>query len=139
MDYDTVDAEVRELAHRLSDPDDPALATETERLTALAEQIEDDVWRQRALARVRRLPDLVAGPQTGASPQYAEASALVADAIAATGSPAERIAEAERTAAAVAALADHAPVRESLTILRMNSTLARLIEELRIEEQRAEA
>ena len=139
MDYDTVDAEVRELAHKLSDPDDPALATETARLTELAEQIVDEVWRQRALARVRRLPDLIAGPQTGTSPQYDEASALVAEALGATGSPAERIEQAERTAATVAGLADQAPVPESGTILRMNSALARLIEELRIEEQRAEA
>jgi hypothetical protein len=71
------------------------------------------------------------GAQPGASPQYWQAARLVTQVVNDKGSAADRIAHAERAKSEIAALSKQAPVRESLTILRMNSTLVRLVERLR--------
>lgn len=133
MDYDTVDAQVRELSDSLQGADHATVAAEVSRLKGLAAKIPDALWRARALARVDRLPELISGPAAGASAQFERAAGLVGDVMGAQGSPEERIAAAERAIREIADLAEQAPAEESGTILRMNSSLARLIEELRID------
>jgi hypothetical protein len=75
--------------------------------------------------------ELSGGPKPGTSPEYWRAASLVTEVVNGKGSPAERIAHAERAKAEIAALSRQAPRRESMTILRMNSGLVRLIERLR--------
>ncbi|HZX05042.1 hypothetical protein [Kribbella sp.] len=131
VDYDTVDAQVLALADSLSEADDATVAAEVARLKALAEQIPDEDDRRLAVIRVQKLPELIRGPQPGTSSQYWRAASLVTQAVNDNGSTADRIAHAERAKSEIAALSEQAPVRESMTILRMNSTLVRLIERLR--------
>lgn len=135
MDYEALNAEVLLLSDRLHDADEATVAAEVERLTALAAQIPDDFSRMRAMARVAKLPELIWGPAVGQSEQYEEAIHLVGSALSAKGTTAERIALAEQVATKVADLAAAAPRRESGTILRMNSSVARLIQELREQSQ----
>ena|SRR5690349_5476180 len=135
MDYEALSAEVLLLSDRLDDADEATVAAEVERLTALAAQIPDDFSRMRAMARVASLPELIWGPAVGQSEQYEEAVHLVGSAMSASGTPAERIALADQVATKIADLAAAAPPRESGTILRMNSSVARLILELREQAQ----
>ncbi|MET7282220.1 hypothetical protein ABZS29_28575 [Kribbella sp. NPDC005582] len=135
MDYEALNAEVLLLSDRLHDADETTVAAEVERLTALAAQIPDDFSRMRAMARVARLPELIWGPAVGQSEQYEEAVHLVGSAMSAEGTTDERIAFAEEVATKIANLAEAAPPRESGTILRMNSSVARLILELREQAQ----
>jgi hypothetical protein len=131
VDFDTFDAQLLELADSLRGADEATMAAEIVRMKALAEQIEDERDRRLAMIRVDKLPELANGAQPGTSPQYWAAARLLAQAISDKGSPAERIAHAERAKTEIAALSKQAPVRESMTILKMNSTLARWIERLR--------
>jgi hypothetical protein len=133
VDFEAFDAQLLELADSLEGADEATMAAEVARMKALAEQIPDDRFRQLALIRAEKLPELANGPQPGASPQFRRASTLVSQVLAGTGSPTERIAHAERAKAEIAELSEQAPPRESMTILRMNSTLVRLIERLRDE------
>jgi hypothetical protein len=132
VDYDTVDAQVRELSDSLQGADRATVAAEVSRLRGLAARIPDQLWRARAMARVDRLPELISGAAAGGSEQFERATQLVGDVMGAQGSPDERIAAAELAIREIATLADHAPAEESGTILRMNSSLARLVEELQI-------
>jgi hypothetical protein len=131
VDFDAFDAQLLELAGSLRGADEARVAVEVVRMKALAEQIADDRYRQLALVRAEKLPEFVNGAQPGTSPQFERASTLVAQVLVDKGSPVERIAHAERAKAEIAALSKQAPPRESMTILRMNSTLVRLIERLR--------
>ncbi|MER7247941.1 hypothetical protein [Kribbella sp. NPDC000426] len=131
MDYDAFDAQLLELADSLRGADEATIAAETARMKALAEQIPDERSRGHALIRASKLPDLITGPKPGTSPQYRRASALVAQVLIYEGSPAERIAHAQRAKSEIGELSRQAPRRESMTILRMNSTLVRYIERLR--------
>lgn len=135
MDYQTVDTQVRALSDSLRGADQATIAAEVDRLKNLAALIPDDLWRARALARAERLPEMVTGPPAGTSEQFERAVQLQGQAASAQGSTQERIAVAEAAIRAIAELADQAPAREAGTILRMNSSLARLIEELRQEGQ----
>lgn len=129
MDYETIRAEVVELSYRLWDADDETIAEHQARLQALAEQIPDELWRRRALQRVRKLPQLVR-PRLGSSPQYSQAVTLVGRAHGLEGPVEARIAELDRTMTQVAELARQAPRSEYMAILRMNSSLKRLIAHL---------
>ncbi|NIK56912.1 hypothetical protein [Kribbella shirazensis] len=131
MDFEAFDAQLLTLADALQGADEATVTAEIERMKALAQQLEDERSRRLALIRAEKLPELVNGPQPGTSPQYLRASALVAQVISGKGAPAERIEQAERAKAEIAALSRQAPPRESLTILRMNSALVRLIDRLR--------
>lgn len=131
MDFDDFDAQLLELADSLEGADEATIAGEIVRLKALAAQIPDERSRRLALIRAEKLPEFVNGAQPGRSPQFERASTLVAQVLVDKGSPAERIAHAERAKAEIAALSEQAPARESMTILRMNSTLVRLIERVR--------
>jgi hypothetical protein len=131
VDFDTFDAQLLQLADSLQGADEATVAAEVVRMKALAEQIADDRSRRLALIRAEKLPEFVNGAQPGTSPEFDRASALVAQVLADKASPTERIAHAERAKAEIAALSKQAPPRESMTILRMNSTLVRLIERLR--------
>lgn len=133
VDYDAVSAEVKSLAHTLRDADEATVAAEMERLENLAEQIVDEDARMTALIRVRKLPELINGPKAPTSPEFKRASALLAQVLVDKGTPAERIAHAERVKREIGELSRQAPVRESMTILRLNSTLVRLIERLQHE------
>ena len=133
MDFDAFDAQLLELADSLQGADEPTVAAETARMKALAEQIDDERSRSLALIRAQKLPELIRGPQPGTSSQYWQASTLLAQVLNDKGSPADRIAHAQRAKSEIAALSKQAPRRESMTILRMNSTLVRLIERLRDE------
>jgi hypothetical protein len=131
VDYDAFDAELLELADSLQGADESTVAAEVARMKALAEQITDERSRGHALIRAAKLPELITGPRPGTSPQYQRASALVAQVLIDESSPAERIAHAERAKTEIAELSRQAPRRESMTILRMNSSLVRFIERLR--------
>lgn len=131
MDYEAFDAQLLELADSLRGADESTVAAEIVRLKALAGQIADERSRRLALIRAEKLPEFISGPKPGTSPEYLRASTLLGQALADKGSPLERIAHAERAKTEIAALSRQAPRRESMTILRMNSTLVRLIERLR--------
>lgn len=131
MDYHTISAEVRRLSYALEGAGDAAVAAEQTRLREQAAQIVDERSRRSALARVDALPRLIGGPHPGNSPQYQEASSLAGRAHGLTGSPAEQIAEAGRIHDRIAELAAEVPPDESTTILRMNSSIARMIEDLK--------
>jgi hypothetical protein len=131
VDYETLNDEILAVSDRLEDADEATVAAETERLRGLAAQLPDEFSRLRATAQIDRLPELIWGPPAGTSEEYTRATNLVASALHAEGTPAERIALADRVATEVAELAAAAPREESGTILRMNSSIARLIEELR--------
>jgi hypothetical protein len=133
VDFDAFDAQLLALADSLQGADEATVAAEVVRMKAVAEQIEDDRSRRLALIRAEKLPEFVGGAQPGTSPQFERASTLVAQVLADEGTPAERIAHAERAKAEIATLSEQAPPRESMTILRMNSTVVRLIERLRSE------
>ncbi|ADB29772.1 hypothetical protein Kfla_0651 [Kribbella flavida DSM 17836] len=133
MDYQTVDTQVRALSELLRGADQATIAAEVDRLKNLAAQIPDDLWRARAVARAQRLPELITGPAAGTSEQFERAVQLQGQAASAQGTTQDRIAAAESAIRAIAELADQAPAREAGTILRMNSSLARLIEQLRVE------
>jgi hypothetical protein len=135
VDFDAFDAQLLELADSLQGADEATVAAEVVRMKALAEQIADDRSRRLALIRAEKLPEFVNGAQPGTSPEFERASTLVAQVLGDKGSSAERIAHAERAKAEIAALSQQAPPRESMTILRMNSTLVRLIERLRNDGQ----
>jgi hypothetical protein len=133
VEFEDFDAQLLELAESLQGADEATVAAGIVRMKALAEQIPDERSRRLALIRAEKLSEFVNGAQPGTSPQFERASTLVAQVLAGVGSPAERIANAERAKAEIAALSEQAPARESMTILRMNSTLVRLIERLRSE------
>ncbi|GAA1586514.1 MULTISPECIES: hypothetical protein [Kribbella] len=133
VDYDTVDTQVRALADSLGEADEATVAAEVSRLKALAEKIADEDDRRMAVIRVEKLPELISGPQPGTSPQYWRAASLVTQVINDKGTPAEQIEHAERAVSEIGTLARSAPEREFRTILRMNSTLKRLIERRRRE------
>lgn len=133
VDFEAFDAQLLELADSLEDADDATVSAEVVRMKALAEQIEDERSRELALIRAGKLPELISGPQPGTSPQYWRASTLLAQVISDKGSAADQIAHAERVKAEIGELARQAPPRESRTILRMNSTLKRLIDRRRRE------
>jgi len=128
MDYETVNEQILNLAWDLRTADDATVADHQARLRLMAEQITDDLWRRRALQRVNKLPELIRGPQPGKSPEYSQAVSLVGRAHGLEGPTDERIAELKRTKRMVADLARQAPRNEYMTIMRMNSSLVRLIE-----------
>ncbi|WP_427889259.1 hypothetical protein ACQHIV_38480 [Kribbella sp. GL6] len=133
VDFETFDAQLLELADSLQGADETTVAAEAVRMKALAEQIEDEQSRRLALIRAEKLPEFVRGPQPGTSPQYWRAASLVTQVINDKGTPAEQIDHAQRAVAEIGTLARAAPEREFRTILRMNSTLKRLIERRRRE------
>jgi hypothetical protein len=133
VDYDAFDAQLIELADSLRGADEATVAAEVARMKAMAEQITDERSRDLALIRAGKLPELISGPQPGTSPQYWRASTLLTQVINNPGSAADQIDHAERTITEIGALARQAPRREFRTILRMNSTLKRLIERRRNE------
>lgn len=130
MDFDTFDDRLLELADSLRGADEATVAAEAERMKELAEQIPDEQDRQLALIRVGKLDELIHGPKAPASPEYARASSLLAQVLRKQGTVAERIAHAERVKTEIAELSKQAPPRESMTILRLNSTIVRWIERL---------
>jgi hypothetical protein len=133
VEYDDVDAQVMALADSLQGADEATIAAEVARLKALAEQIADERSRQLALIRVQKLPDLIRGPQPGTSSEYWRAARLVTQVVNNKGTRAEQIDHAERAIREIGDLARQAPQREFRTILRMNSTLKRLIQRRRRE------
>ncbi|TCC10391.1 hypothetical protein [Kribbella soli] len=133
MDFETFDARLLELADSLQGADETTVAAEAVRMKASAEQIADERSRRLALIRVQKLPEFISGPKPGTSPEYWRAAGLLAQVVNDKGSAADRIAHAERAKSEIAALSKRAPARESMTILKMNSTLVRLIERLRSE------
>lgn len=129
MDYDAIHDEIIELRYRLWDADEETIAAHQTRLRAMAEQIPDDLWRRRALQRIGTLPELIR-PNLGTSPQYSEAVTIVSRAHGFEGPVEERLAELKRTKTRVAELARQAPRDEYMTIMRMNSSLKRLIQRI---------
>ncbi len=133
VQYDDVDAQVLDLADSLHEADEATVAAEVARLKALAEQIADERDRRLALIRAEKLPELIRGPRPGTSPEYWSAARLVTQVVNDKGTRAEQIDHAERAIREIGVLARQAPRREFRTILRMNSTLKRLIERRRRE------
>jgi hypothetical protein len=134
VDYDTVERELQRQITGLYGADAATVQAESDRLRSLAERIEDDLWRQRAIRRAEQLPSLVAGPVAGTSEQYREAEQLLGQGMTSREgvSAADRIIELERITQRIAELSTRAPYTEAGAILRMNSALARLIEDLRL-------
>lgn len=133
--FERVDAEVRDLALRLNGADPAVVAAESTRLRGLAEQIDDDLWRGRAISRAERLPALAGGPHGGSSPEFRSAEALVARGMSLPAAAADRLAELRSLSEQVAVLARQAPAQESGAILRMNNTLLRLISQLEADDR----
>jgi predicted RNase H-like nuclease len=134
VQYETVEAELQRLIDNLYGAAPAVVRAETDRLRALAEQVQDERGRERALFRAAQLPRLVAGPLTGTSPQYEQAQFLLGRALAGTGPAETRIPEIERIINQIGDLANQAPSREAGAIRRTTSTLLRLIDELRAAE-----
>ncbi|WBQ06400.1 hypothetical protein [Kribbella sp. CA-293567] len=129
-DYDAVEAELGRLLDDLKGASSEVVAAETERLRALAEQVEDERGRERARYRAASLPRLLAGPPKATSEQFHQAQVLFARAIDSEGPAQARIPLIERAIAEIGALATQAPHREAGAIRRMNSPLSRLLDHL---------
>ena len=133
VQYDDVDKQVLALADSLQGADVATVAAEVARLKALAEQIGNERDRRLATIRAEKLPELINGAPSPSSPEFSRASMLLAQVLADKGSAAEQIAHAERVTTEIGELARQAPPREFRTILRLNSTLKRLIDRRRRE------
>jgi hypothetical protein len=133
VDFETVEAELQRQINGLRGADTATIQAESARLRRLAEQIDDQLWRRRAIQRAEQLPSLVAGPTGGSSEQYREAEQLLGRGLSTREgvSTQDRIAELESITAQIARLSAQAPYTEAGAILRMNSALARLIADLR--------
>jgi hypothetical protein len=131
VDYETVETELQRLVDDLYDADPATIQAQTTRLRRLAERIDDDTWRHRAIRRAEQLPSLVAGPPAGTSEQYRRAEQLLGEAMGGQGPVDARIARVEQITRAIWELAQQAPAQEAGAIMRMNNSLARLIEDLR--------
>jgi hypothetical protein len=131
VEYDLIEAELQRLADTLYGAEPAAIQAESDRLRQLAEQIDDELWRRRAVVRATQLPSLVAGPAGGSSDQFRYAEQLAGQALNVQGTAEERIAEVERIMQQIGELSEQAPRQESTAILRLNTPLARLVEHLR--------
>jgi hypothetical protein len=128
---ETVEAELRRLLDDLHGAPPAVVQAETERLRALAQQIQDQRDRERALFRAGQLPRLLAGPAVPASEQFRRAEALFAEAVESEEPPQDRIPQIERIIEQIGILAGQAPVREAGAIRRLTSPLSRLVDNLR--------
>ncbi|GAB2632061.1 hypothetical protein [Kribbella swartbergensis] len=131
VDYQTVEAELRRLLDDLHGADPATIRHETDRLRALAAQVEDDRGRERALFRAGQLPRLLAGPATPTSEEFQQAQVLFAEAVGGDGPARARIPRIQQIVEQIVVLADQAPVREAGAIRRLTSPLLRLIDHLR--------
>lgn len=129
--YELVEAELQRLLDRLYGADPATVEAERRRLREMAEQVEDELWRRRAIARAEQLPKLLAGPPSGTSDAYAEAQRLYAEAIGSTAPAEDRIPALERIMGQIAELSERAPAAESGAVLHLNSSLRRLLTSLR--------
>jgi hypothetical protein len=133
--YQTVEAEVQRLLDDLRGAAPDVVRAAAERLRELAEQVEDDRGRERALFRAGQLPKLLEGPSVPSSPQYRQAEALFGAAIG-SAEPAEaRIPQLEQTIQQISTLASQAPPGEAGAIRRLTSPLLRLLRHLRTASQ----
>ena len=121
--FEDVERELQRQVSGLYGADPATIRIASDRLRRMAERVEDELWRKRAIQRAEQLPSLVAGPRGGSSPQYQEAERLLGLAISTTGTS---LAELDAIAERIAQLSEQAPDTEAMAILRMNSTLARL-------------
>lgn len=128
--YDAIDALVRQLTIELREAPASTTAAEQNRLRATARLIDDDLWRLRAFRRIDELASLVEAPELGRCSQYRQASEIAGRVLAGQGPAEERRADAERAIIAIGELVRRAPDEESLAILQINSTLARLVDQL---------
>jgi hypothetical protein len=128
---ETIEAELRRLLDDLRGAPPEVVQAETERLRALAQQIQDERDRERALFRAGQLPRLLAGPAVPTSEQFRRAEALFAQAVASEEPPQDRIPQIERIIEQIGVLAGQAPVREAGAIRRLTSPLSRLVDNLR--------
>ena len=129
--YETVEAELQRLIDALYGAGPAVIQAETDRLRALAEQIQDDRGRERALFRAGRLPELISGAPAPTSPQYAEAERLFGQGLGSRLPAADQIAELQAIRVRIGELAAEAPAAESSAIRRLSSSLGTAIEELR--------
>jgi len=131
VDYETVEAELQRLLDDLHGATPVAVQAETDRLRALAEQIQDERGRERALFRAGQLPRLLAGPATPTGEQFRQAQELFAQAVDYDRPADVRIPQIERIIEQIGVLAGEAPVREAGAIRRLTSPLLRLLDHLR--------
>jgi hypothetical protein len=127
---ETIEAELRRLLDDLRGAPPEVVQAETERLRALAQQIQDERDRERALFRAGSLPRLLAGPAVPTSEQFHAAQVLLGRALAGTGSARSRIAEIEQIIDQIGALANEAPPGEAGAIRRTTAPLLRLLDNL---------
>lgn len=131
VDYETVEAELQRLSDALYGAEPATVQAESDRLRRMAEQVQDERGRERAIFRAGQLPSLVAGPAAATSEQYRQAQLLLDRAIGGEGPAQARITEIEQIIRQIGELADQAPPGESGAIRRSTSTLLRLRDHLR--------
>jgi hypothetical protein len=129
--HETVEAELQRLVDDLRGAGPEVVAAETARLRALAERVQDEAGRERALSRAAELPRLVAGPRVPSSPEFGQAEQLLQQAINDQRPASVRIPAVEQAMARIGELATQAPAREAFAIRRLLSPLARLLDHLR--------
>jgi hypothetical protein len=129
--YEVVEAELQRQLDRLYGADHATVDAARRHLLVMAEQVEDELWRRRAIRRAEHLPKLLAGPAQATSEQYAEAQRLYAGTLGSTASAAERIPELERVLGRLAELSARAPLAESAAVGELSSSLHRLLQSLR--------
>lgn len=134
--YLQVSDEILEIVWGGGAADPETVVAEMARLRGLALQIEDPVWRQRALRQVELLPAKIAGPAADGSPRFREAEALVARAYGLTGPLPERLAELDRIAGLVDRAATAAPSADATAIRLMATTLGNLAQFWQVEAGR---
>jgi hypothetical protein len=128
--HETFQAELHRLLADLKGATPELVEAETERLQAMAEQIQDERGRERARFRAAELPRLLAGPPPATSEQFRQAQLLFAQAINGDGPAQTRIPEIERVIEQIGVLSTQAPHREAGAIRRLSSPLIRLIDHL---------
>jgi hypothetical protein len=129
--YEMVEAELQRLLDRLYGADQATVDAARTHLLGMAERVEDELWRRRAIRRAEQLPTLLTGPAPATSAQYAEAQRLYAGALGSTAPAAERIPELERVLERLAELSAQAPLAESAAVGELSSSLHRLLQSLR--------
>lgn len=133
--HETVEAELQRLVDDLRGATPEVVAAETARLRALAEQVQDEAGRERAISRAAELPRLLAGPPVPSSPEFGQAQLLFQQVISDQGPASARIPSVEQAMARIGELAGQAPVREAFAIRRLLSPLGRLLDHLRTTAQ----
>jgi ABC-type branched-subunit amino acid transport system substrate-binding protein len=128
--YEAVEAELQRQLDRLYGADATTVDAARRQLLSLAGQVDDELWRRRAIRRAEQLPKLLSGPSPATSTQYAEAQQLYAGMLASTAWGADRVAELQRAVGRLAELTETAPAMDGAAVKELSSSLVRLSQTL---------